>query len=177
MDFILIGLKDCHIDALVLLTQDEVLGELGEWLAEDYAQNSYSNGKERSLLIYQLSNELFIRSSGNFVQNWQKCNGNGSQEYISEEPDEVLVQERKYPHLKDAIFLKAFSELKQQPDFLKLRVQAKFLSGRTYFTPEEKPILNSWLRDSDRVSLFEFFRDKVLEYKDDTNRSFTDSIL
>jgi len=37
--------------------------------------------------------------------------------------------------------------------------------------------LNSWLRDSDRVSLFEFFRDKVLEYKDDTNRSFTDSIL
>jgi len=144
MDFILIGLKDCHIDALVLLTQDEVLGELGEWLAEDYAQNSYSNGKEES---------------------------------ISEEPDEVLVQERKYPHLKDAIFLKAFSELKQQPDFLKLRVQAKFLSGRTYFTPEEKPILNSWLRDSDRVSLFEFFRDKVLEYKDDTNRSFTDSIL
>ena len=126
MDFILIGLKDCHIDALVLLTQDEVLGELGEWLAEDYAQNSYSNGKERSLLIYQLSNELFIRSSGNFVQNWQKCNGNGSQE--------VLAQERKYPHLKDAIFLKAFSELKQQPDFLKLRVQAKFLSGRTYFT-------------------------------------------
>jgi hypothetical protein len=126
-----------------------------------------------------LSNELFIRSSGNFVQNWQKCNGNGSQESISEEPDEVLVQERKYPHLKDAIFLKAFSELKQQPDFLKLRVQAKFLSGRTFFNKKEKLALKSWIRNSDRrTRLAKFFSSKILEFKKYTRENnFTDSVL
>jgi hypothetical protein len=149
MDFILISLNKQFADmSLVLITRDEALDVLGEFLIND-SSASFSKDTDRYLLIYQFGNG-FIRASGNYLRDF----------------------------VKDAPLLQVLSELEKNPTFMSLLVQAKFLSGRTYFTEAEKPFLEEWVQNSQRTyDLLEFFQSKIIQFKDHTKENFTYSIL
>jgi hypothetical protein len=203
-DFILISLnKYGAVDALALMTRDEALDVVGNWLVEDFGGRGYSEGQQRSFLIYQFGNG-FIRQSGNFLQNW-----NSRHEVLVQQSQELLNQEVSEEDLdaescsgdvpmkfvdrpeargdsyfnqssyerQEVTLTEAFSELKQQSDFLKLLVQAKFLTGRTHFTDQERPFLEAWLRGSDERALMNFFTSEVLRFRDSTRENFEGSVL
>ena len=182
INFILISLNsDRSIHSSVMITRDEALYDLGEWLLEDSKQR-HTEGKERSLLIYHIAMRQFIRASANFLQNYryeeqasfENSSDGGYLEQKDSEPWPVKEQ-----HFFGKETMKAFTELQNSEDFLNLLVQVKFLSGRTFFNKKEKLALKSWIRNSDRrTRLAKFFSSKILEFKKYTRENnFTDSVL
>jgi hypothetical protein len=182
INFILISLNsDRSIHSSVMITRDEALYDLGEWLLEDSKQR-HTEGKERSLLIYHIAMRQFIRASANFLQNYryeeqasfENSSDGGYLEQKDSEPWPVKEQ-----HFFEKETMEAFTELQNSEDFLNLLVQVKFLSGRTFFNKKEKLALKSWIRNSDRrTRLAKFFSSKILEFKKYTRENnFTDSVL
>jgi hypothetical protein len=166
-EFILISLNQDHrVQSLVLITRDEALFVLGEWLLED-RDEMYHGFNPSYLLLYQFDNG-FIRESANFVKNSKISDDGGV--------DEMKGDESSTESLDDLD--QVFADDQNRSDFLKLLVQAKFISGATRFTQEQRAALELWRRESKGSDdLFDFFSSKILQFKDFTQKNFKESIL
>jgi hypothetical protein len=162
IEFILISLNENgRVHSSTLITRDEALFVLGKWLVED-RDGKYSSHSKRPLLLYQFNNG-FIRKTGNFLKNGEDGGFEEKKGEISTEPLDYLDE--------------FFVDDQNRTDFLKLLVQAKFLSGATYFDGEEIPVLKSWLEEFGKDDFLDFFSNKVLEFKDSTRKDFELSVL
>jgi hypothetical protein len=140
--------EDNTVHSIVLITRDEALSILGEWLVEDRI-HSYSQMKGRSYLVYQFGNG-FIRNSSNLTR-----------EMGGIEPLSLFIE-----------------KLESDPKLKNLLVQAQFLSGRTNYSEDEQKILASWIKEKKGFSsLYEFFVNKILEFKETTKEGFHDSTI
>ena len=73
---------------------------------------------------------------------------------------------------------KVFNEenLKQNPDFIKHLVYAKFWNGSSKYTAEEIHYLESWIKNHGIQKMYTFFKE-ILRNKDTSAKSFTNSPL
>jgi hypothetical protein len=151
-----------QVKDMVMLTRDEAVSELGEWLLRDHdAQFSRGDHHQRSphtlgcrsedrcfSLIYQFGNG-FIRHSGNWTS----------------------LSDSEELHRK-------YQELETVPEVQKLLMQIKFLSGRVYYNATEVPYLKEWFKETGgRVYLKGFMENSILKYKETTHEGYADSVL
>ena len=73
--------------------------------------------------------------------------------------------------------IKNIESLETSPEFLKLKVQAKFFGGRSYYDDHEMVELKAWLLENDPQKMHAYFTGKVLLGKEDSLKDFTYSAL
>jgi hypothetical protein len=150
IDFVLVTLNEdlCTPHSFVMITRDEALDQLGNWLLEDRSQRQSPLGG-RASLIYQFGNGV-IRTTSNYIQ------GIGGIEHLEEN----------------------LRNLESTQRFKTLLVQVKFLSGRVHYTEEERRYLRDWMVSTQRRSdLLTFFQDHVLKFKAATRDAFLGSVM
>jgi hypothetical protein len=141
-DYLLVVVGSTHqVQLATLLTRDEALSQIGEWLVEDVQlAGSQSRMVSRKAFIHQFGNGV-IRTTGN----------------LSEEQA---------------------AEIEATAEFQTLLMQAKYLSGRIYYTEPERRVLTDWVeRTGRRADLLELFETKILRFKENSARVFRDSPL
>jgi len=154
IDHVLVRIHpDKTIQSMTMITRDEALNEIGEWLVED-ANSSHSQMPPGTVaLIYQFGNG-FIRASGNFVT-----------EHAGPDRDTNRIEA-------------AFRSIESGAQFQNLLMQVKYLSGRINYTETEHATLAQWVQATDRTQdLFEFFQNRILPYKETSQERFKDSQL
>ena len=70
-----------------------------------------------------------------------------------------------------------FKTLQRDPQFLKLKVQAKFSAGRSNYSKIEKEILKEWILENGAEQMYEYFLNVVLKLQRDAHRTFIHSDL
>ena len=128
--------------------------------------------------MVQQSQELLNQEVSEEDLDAESCSGDVPMKFVDrpEARGDSYFNQSSYER-QEVTLTEAFSELKQQSDFLKLLVQAKFLTGRTHFTDQERPFLEAWLRGSDERALMNFFTSEVLRFRDSTRENFEGSVL
>lgn len=69
------------------------------------------------------------------------------------------------------------AKLEANPQFQKLKAQAKFLRGDTDYTDKEKVVLKKWLSETDSKQMHAFFEEQILSFKETSYESFSGSAL
>lgn len=70
-----------------------------------------------------------------------------------------------------------FDQLERDPNFLRLLSQAKFLSGRTDYSPDEIQSLKTWLENLDAKKMEILFTKVILKYRFDSHKDYPLSVL
>ncbi|MBA3815412.1 MAG: DUF3638 domain-containing protein [Parachlamydiaceae bacterium] len=73
--------------------------------------------------------------------------------------------------------IKNIESIETSPEFLKLKVQAKFFAGRSYYDDYEMVELKAWLVENDPQKMYAYFTGKVLLGKEDSLKDFSYSAL
>ncbi len=68
-------------------------------------------------------------------------------------------------------------ELEANPEFMKLKIQAKFLGGRSDYSKSEIPLLTQWLKTHDAAKMRDLFLNQILRWKDANKNDFPGSAL